>query len=234
MGILQEIHDSVSQSYNALMPRSRSAQSRPETRAPRRTPAPDERQRDAERSRNRILEAAVEEFSNKGFAGARVAEIAAKAGINSQLIAYYFGGKQGLYDTLRARWESTEAVFAASDQPFTSVVGSYLDAVCEHPSWARLLVWQALGDESERGTGASKSQSLAEAVDDVRRRQESGELTKGFDPEVILVVLWSAVMAPVTMPQVIQDAFGADLDSTDFRKRYASQIKRLFDGERAT
>jgi hypothetical protein len=38
--------------------------------------------RDAERSRQNILAAAEEEFSEKGFFGARVDEIAAKAQIN--------------------------------------------------------------------------------------------------------------------------------------------------------
>lgn len=214
------------------VPGSSAARRRADARSPRRAPAPDERQRDAERSRQLILDAAVEEFSAKGFAGARVAEIATRAGVNAQLIAYYFGGKQGLYDTLRSKWESDEAVFAAPDQPFRAVIGAYLDAVCDHPSWARLLVWQALGDESER-TGPSSAPSTAEAVDDIRRRQESGELTREFDPETILVVLWSAVMAPITMPRVIQEACGADLHSAEFRTRYAAQLKRLFAGPQA-
>ena len=61
-------------------------------RSTRRAPAPHERQRDPERTKARILDAATEEFSAKGFAGARVSEIAARAGVNQQLIAYYFDG----------------------------------------------------------------------------------------------------------------------------------------------
>ena len=57
---------------------------------PRRTP--EERRRDPERTKRRIVEAARAEFSAKGFAGTRVSEIAARAGVNKQLISYYFGG----------------------------------------------------------------------------------------------------------------------------------------------
>ena len=71
---------------------------------PRRAPAPDERQRDSERSRQQLLAAALEEFSAKGYAGARVQDIADRAGINKQLIAYYFGGKEGLYRELQRLW----------------------------------------------------------------------------------------------------------------------------------
>jgi TetR/AcrR family transcriptional regulator len=42
----------------------------------RRAPDSDERQRDADRSRERLLEAALDVISAKGFAGARVHEIA--------------------------------------------------------------------------------------------------------------------------------------------------------------
>jgi hypothetical protein len=49
---------------------------------PRRAPSGPERQRDADRSRRALLDAALEEFSLRGFAGARVADIARLAGVN--------------------------------------------------------------------------------------------------------------------------------------------------------
>ncbi len=211
-----------------MVPRGRAAPSQPQDRAPRRAPAPEERQRDAERTRQRILDSAADEFAAKGFAGARVADIARRAGVNAQLIAYYFGSKQGLYDTLRKTWESEEALFVSPDQPFSDVVDAYINGVSDHPSWARLLIWQALGDSSQRESESPHFTSMSQAVEDIRRRQHNGELTKDFDPETILVVLWSAVMAPITLPKVIQEACGSDLSSIDFRTRYASQLKRLF------
>jgi len=47
--------------------------------------------------RDRILAAAVSEFSRHGFAGARVERIAASAGVNKQLLFHYFGSKDGLH-----------------------------------------------------------------------------------------------------------------------------------------
>ena len=54
----------------------------------------------------------IAEFSAKGFAGARVSEIAARAGVNQQLIAYYFDGKQGLLVTTAGPDDSWAAVTA--------------------------------------------------------------------------------------------------------------------------
>ena len=81
-------------------------------KAPRRSPAPDERQRDAERTREALLDAAQAEFAAKGLAGARVSEIAARAGVNKQLISYYFGGKEGLYQAIIDRWHEQEEQLA--------------------------------------------------------------------------------------------------------------------------
>jgi TetR/AcrR family transcriptional regulator len=51
-------------------------------------------------SRDKILEAAVEEFIQHGFSGARVDRIAQRAGINKAMIYYYFSSKEKLYQAV--------------------------------------------------------------------------------------------------------------------------------------
>ena len=50
--------------------------------------------------RLRILEAAKQEFSTHGLAGARVDRIAAKAGANKRMLYYHVGNKEELYLTV--------------------------------------------------------------------------------------------------------------------------------------
>ncbi len=52
---------------------------------------------ESEDTRSCILRAAEQIFAEKGYTGARVAEIAEKTGMDKRLIFYYFGTKQGLY-----------------------------------------------------------------------------------------------------------------------------------------
>jgi TetR/AcrR family transcriptional regulator len=52
----------------------------------------------ADQTRARILEAAVQEFSANGLAGARTEQIAEAAGVNKALLYYYFNNKQALYE----------------------------------------------------------------------------------------------------------------------------------------
>ena len=49
------------------------------------------------KSRTAILEAATSVFQEDGFSGARVDEIARRAGANKAMIYYHFSSKQGLY-----------------------------------------------------------------------------------------------------------------------------------------
>lgn len=194
---------------------------------PRRAPDPDQRQRDADRSRERILAAAAEEFAAHGFAGARVANIAARAGVNQQLISYYFGGKRGLYDALQERWLTEEAVIADPTLPIDKVIAGYFNAAASHAMHARLLLWQALGDVPS-GSAAQQQAEIGQVVADLRRRQRDGELTSEYDVEFILVVIWAATMAPVALPHVIRGAYGAEPDSDSYRDRFLPQLLRLF------
>src|SRR3954451_8307959 len=53
--------------------------------------------RDPAATRTKLLTAARGEFAASGLAGARVDEIAARAGGNKQLVDHYFGDKDALY-----------------------------------------------------------------------------------------------------------------------------------------
>ena len=52
---------------------------------------------DGEQSRERLLQAALALFADRGFASTSTREIAEAAGTNVAAIAYYFGDKAGLY-----------------------------------------------------------------------------------------------------------------------------------------
>src|SRR5207249_1430128 len=50
----------------------------------------------------RIVVAARDEFARRGLAGARVEQIARRAGVNKQLLFYYYHSKLGLFQALLA------------------------------------------------------------------------------------------------------------------------------------
>ena len=53
--------------------------------------------RDPERTRHNILDAATAEFARYGLGGARVDRIAERAGANKRMLYYYYGSKEELF-----------------------------------------------------------------------------------------------------------------------------------------
>jgi TetR/AcrR family transcriptional regulator len=189
----------------------------------RRAPAREERRRDAERSRQALLEAALDEFSERGYAGARVADIAQRAGVNKQLINYYFGSKEGLYLAVQQAWLDREERFAPPDLPLTEMVVRYLQDAVRDPRALRLLLWRGLADDSAPGAGRSRQPD----VDRVQARQAAGEVAADLDPAAVLLAGMGMVAAPLAMPQVARELFGIDPASEEFLTRYGEQIRRI-------
>lgn len=57
----------------------------------------------ADETRERILDGAMAEFSEKGFDGARIDQIALRAGVNKNLLYHHYGNKDGLFTALLER-----------------------------------------------------------------------------------------------------------------------------------
>jgi len=192
---------------------------------PRRSPRGSERKRDPERTRERILDAAVVEFGEHGFAGARISAIASRAGVNEQLISYYFDSKEGLYRTLQDRWRLTSADASRPELPIADVVAAFLRLNVEQRSYARLLAWDGLADTSSDADEAGGY--FTEMVDDLRRRQRAGELADDLDPAYVLLLLFAAALAPTVIPQIARRFTGLDVDSLTFQAAYAEQLRRV-------
>src|SRR5205807_7889692 len=103
-----------------------------------RSPKPQERQRDPERTRKLILDAAVAEFAAHGYAGARVSAIAARAGVNQQLISYYFDSKEGLYQAISEAWQQRQSELAPPGTPLPEQLRRHALEALHNPDGARL------------------------------------------------------------------------------------------------
>ncbi|GAA0238498.1 TetR/AcrR family transcriptional regulator [Cryptosporangium japonicum] len=193
---------------------------------PRRAPDPEERQRDADRSRERLLAAAADEFAAAGYAGARVSSIASRAGLNPQLISYYFGGKAGLYRALSERWLAFEQELEPESKDLPELISAYTRTALEDPRGARLLLWNGLTDTEESAAGDEPSTQPDDAVA-MTRRQHDGEIADDLDPRLVQLALMGASLAPVALPQVLRRLTGENADDPEFIERYLDVIRRL-------
>lgn len=194
---------------------------------PRRSPDPAQRQRDPAQAREKLLDAATEEFGAKGFAGARVRDIAARAGLNQQLISYYFGGKAGLYEALQQRWRQRSADLGRAELPLDEAVINFLRASLANPAWTRLLAWEGLADHSGQQHPQDNADLMRWIVAENRRRQDRGELAPDLDPAYVSLVLFAAAAAPLILPHVTRNLTGLDPTSEDFQQYYAEQLAKV-------
>ncbi|QFU92867.1 TetR/AcrR family transcriptional regulator [Amycolatopsis sp. YIM 10] len=199
----------------------------PEPRT-RRSPAPEDRQRDAERTKARILEAAKAEFGAKGFTAARVGDIAARAGINKQLISYYFGGKEGLYaEVTRALFQHNRGL-TDPDTPLADVVADFVRTNVLNQDDVRLFIWENLNDTGPGAHGEDfQREFLRQQADYVRQRQEAGDLPADLDPRHLLLALMGAAAAPFMLPRVARLLHDTDPRSAEFADEFAEQLARL-------
>jgi AcrR family transcriptional regulator len=193
--------------------------------SPRRSPVPGARQRDPERSRAAILDAALVEFGERGFAGARTVAIANRAGVNAQLIAYYFDGKAGLYEAVTKHWQLKSVPLGRDELPLHEVVANFVRSNATNRAWARLMIWEGL---NPAGTPSPEAgMSFAAMVDGLRGRQARGEIAKELDPATVLIVLFSAALAPVAMPQLAEGSMGHPADSEAFLGAYIDHLRTV-------
>jgi AcrR family transcriptional regulator len=182
--------------------------------------------RDAEATRQRLLDAATEEFAARGIAGARVDRIAQAARSNKAQIYHYFGSKDGLFEAVFDRIvEATLSETPIDPTNLPEYAGQLFDRYQKHPEIQRLATWYRLeradGDDRIEGivaSNAAKVKAIAEA-------QRAGLLPQRFEPAVLLGLVltlsgtWSSMTPEYTrlvrrLPvakrrQVIVDAVAA-------------------------
>jgi AcrR family transcriptional regulator len=156
--------------------------------------------RNAEATRERILDAALAEFSAYGIAGARVDRIAETAGCNKNLIYVYFTDKETLFSTVLMR----HLMRVHEEQPFTpddlpGYAGKLFDWAMANPDLMRLLAWSTL--ERTANQTDERVATVREKIRKVAEAQAAGHVGTAFSPDFLLSVVmslgtaWSAASA---------------------------------------
>src|ERR1700730_3364659 len=186
------------------------------------------------RARERIRAAAPREFSDKGFAGARVDRIARRARINKRMLYHYFGNKASLFREIlarkvreRSKWAVTAPADAAESLAF------WFDSACRDRDWVRLMEWEALGSADGVVSGDAERRAAFQAgVGQVRERQALGLLRADLDPGHLLLAMAALPTFPAAFPQFTRLLTGLGPTDRAFVTRHTAFLRRLSDGLR--
>ena len=154
--------------------------------------------RNADRTRERVLAAAVSEFSANGYAGARIDRIASRAGANKRMIYHHLGSKQAVFEAVLA--EKLTKRGAANDEI------------------VRLWMYEALerGDNDIVGL-VERRKLAADRVEAVGTAQGKGELPGHLDPTLLAMARLALDIFPLAFPQLVRVVSGNRARSNEFR-----------------
>ncbi len=196
------------------------------------------RESQKQETRNKILNSALREFSEKGFDSASVRNISAAAGVNHGLIRYHFENKGMLWkaavDFLFQRLNE-EMIEPESDKQKSRHervrlwIHRYVRYCAKYPEHARIMVQESIRDSGRLEWAADRH---------IRQRHQmlldSLPVTLDLDrfPDIdiptLIYMINAATQAPFNLAAEIRHLYGKEVNTEDFIETYAEGIFDLF------
>jgi TetR/AcrR family transcriptional regulator len=185
-----------------------------------------------------ILKAAESVFAERGFSGATMSMIAARAGAPKANVHYYFPTKETLYravvEQVLTAWLDAAASFDASDDPkeaLTAYIGAKMDLAREMPLSSQIYA-------SEMMHGAPVVQDYLETTlaDWVRSRSAvvrrwiaEGKL-RPVEPKVLFYMIWATTQHYANAAHEIATLEGGALSDEAFERAKGQVVETVLFG----
>ena len=196
----------------------------------RRTDDTKPQRRDPAATRKKLLTAARREFAASGLAGARVDEIAARAGVNKQLVYHYFGDKDALYlavlewvyEEIRAQERKLNLEGLPPQHAIKRLIEASFDHLAAHPDFIVLL-----NDENRGGARHVRGSRKLEAMHSplvslvstlLREGVRAGVFRRGINPVHLYISIAGLSYFYFSNTPTLSAIFGKDLSSPAARR----------------
>jgi AcrR family transcriptional regulator len=182
-------------------------------------------------TRERILKAAITQFAQHGFAGARIEAICAEADVNGRMVYHYYVDKAGLYLAVlehvlgELRVEELK-LDVSSLEPLTGLLTMFdftFGHFSRHPELIRLLSAENLMEakflSASQRTPVVASPVIAHIRTLLERGEADGSIRRGIDAVHLYVVMVALsyfhksnvyTLAIIFGPHLLTDAWQAD------------------------
>lgn len=212
-------------------PRTASAQP-PPTGGPTRRGAPQPR---SEALEARILQAAIDEFAEHGFSGARIEQISRRARTVDRMLYYYYGNKARLYRSVLERIYAdlidAQREVVTPDDPvegMRQLIEHSWDHYVTHPNLVRLLVAENLlrGKTVRQSSQVRRSTlPLIQTISTVLANgQAAGVFRKDVTSEHVLMTIMSLGFFYISNQYTCSSWIGVDLMTRSRRAKWRAHI----------
>lgn len=163
-------------------------------------------------TRQRILDAAIDQFGTRGVEAVSLDEIARSVGIRKQTVLYWFASKDELVEAVLATAAAElvviieAAVRSAPDEPLAridAVVGAVFRPAIRRPALLGLLrePGRLSADHAAR-LGAHLAPLITRATEYLKAEMSAGRL-RAADPQLIAALVYATVTGIATEPEVL-------------------------------
>ena len=192
--------------------------------------------RNAERTREEILEVAAREFADRGFAGGRVDEIAERTRTTKRMIYYYYGGKEQLfvavleraYAEIRAAEQTIDVDHLEPAAAIRRLAELTFDHHESHPDFSRLVSIENI-HRAEHITGrtdfAGANSPAIELIERILARgRSSGAFTREIDAVDLHMMISAFCVFRVANRHTFGTIFKRDLTAPELRDHYRQML----------
>ncbi len=185
----------------------------------------------SEITKAKILAASESEFSEKGFFGARIDEIAERAGVNKRMIYEHFESKENLYrESLLSVYqklaECESGFYVDNLEPrlaIKNIIYVYFKFLDETPNFVRMLMWENLNNAaslSAEEVRKLKAPTLDYIGKQIRRGKEAHVFRENIDEYQIIVSLMNFGFSYFSNIHTLSAILGKDMtDRAEVMKR---------------
>lgn len=196
--------------------------------------------RNPDRTRDNILQAAIEEFSEKGFKGARIVTIARRAGTNYQALYYHFGDKETLY---RAAIESAVTAQGGFErfrfpieevgpvEAMSRVIDGIFDAFYQNTKSINLIADQNMQKAKQFNQMPAAKQLIQDVLNltakILKLGEQQGIFRAGLDPVHVYLMIAGLATSYMTNIHMNKKVFGRKFNSPQEIADWRLHVKQV-------
>ncbi|KOO04633.1 TetR/AcrR family transcriptional regulator [Vibrio nereis] len=191
-------------------------------------------------AREKLISHARDLFTAMAYDKVSTRLIANKAGVNVAMIRYYFGNKEGLFETMLRETlapmqkQLQTLVTDSSEKNFLDIMRTYYQEMIKMPQFPRLVAQVMHMPESE-----TQRKLLEKVFNDISKPMqgvmfdklvESGILRQGADPKLCRVSYLSLMVFPFIAPPAMLAIHGIELSEEFLNRLLEHNIKLMKHG----
>lgn len=185
--------------------------------------------RDTERTRKRIIDAAAHVFSEKGFDGTSLSEVARIARASKQLIHHHFRSKEDLFKSVHdSKFRPiTESRDTLPTNP-VELIAARFNHSADDSEYIRFLTWEAAGGAGSAVPGrAARQQRLADYGMALKSMQNEGKIPEDLDHKLVQIAILALATYPMAFGQITELVTGYSPTTKQFQVKWRRFLHQL-------